>query len=470
MIPSPKPSRVMHVVWEYPPVIYGGLARHAEHLARAQHDAGHDVTVITAAEDVTDPTRRVPAASAVRRGVTVHRARRASPRTPWTDILRAAAELETALTATGLEAADTNPPDVVHGHDWTAFGAARTIADKIGVPLVLTVHATEHGRHAGNLSGPAGPGADDVRTTIDRLERTGVTSADAVIVCSAAMRDEVTGVLGAHPDRVTTIRNAVAAASWHCGPGAVRASRRHWTDTPGGARTTSAPPRSEVLIAAAGRIEWEKGFSTLIRAIPGVRESAGLSVRVVLAGRGSELPRLRRLAAELGVTDCLTLPGWLSRRDLAALYAAADAVVVPSRYEPSGLVAREAQAAGASVIVTDVGGLSEAVTHGVTGLTIGVGDVYGLRDSILRLVADPAGARLLGQAAAREVERWTWPDAAAMTEEVYRSVVDGARLTDGADLADGVHLADGPPAPDLAPRAADAPELLPERHPDPVIA
>src|SRR6185503_14258061 len=117
----------------------------------AQQDAGHAVSVVTAAEDVTDPSRRVPATSGTRRGITVHRVRRAAPRTPWADLPRAAAELGAALVAGGLAAAATARPDVVHGHDWTAFPAARAIADAVGVPLVMTIHATEHGRRAGHV-------------------------------------------------------------------------------------------------------------------------------------------------------------------------------------------------------------------------------------------------------------------------------------------------------------------------------
>jgi len=428
-----RPSNVMHVVWEYPPVIYGGLARHAEHLARAQHEAGHEVAVVTAAEDVTNPSRRVPATSGARRGVTVHRARRAAPRTPWaTNLPRAAAELGAAFVASGLDAAAMSRPDVVHGHDWTAFPGARAISDAVGVPLVMTIHATEHGRRTGNLTAEDEGG---VPARIDRVERESVASAHAVIVCSEAMRREVVEVLGADPGRVHVVANAVTASAWRSGPGAVRAARRYWTGSPGGTASTTAPPHGDLLVAAAGRIEWEKGFSTLVRAIPGLREAAG-RVHVVIAGRGTETPRLEALAAELGVTDSLNLPGWLSRRDLAALYASADAVVVPSRYEPSGLVAREAQAAGASVVVTGVGGLGEAVRHGENGLVIGVGDVHGLRDAVLRLAADPAGARAMGRAAAAGVKGWTWADVATATATVYR----GAAATRDSTLTSAPHL------------------------------
>ena len=409
--------KVLHVVWEYPPVMYGGLARHAEALALAQHAAGHEVTVVTAAEDVTDPDRKVPAAVRLRRDVRVHRARRAAPRLPWSDLLGAATQLSDALTAGGLAEAAARAPDVVHAHDWTAARAGRAIADAAGVPLVLTVHATEYGRRLGRVD-PAVEGG--VPATIHGIERAAVTGADAVLVCSRAMRLEVREVLGANPDRVAVIPNAVNVAAWRCGAAAVRAARRHWL---------GEAADDGLLIAAAGRLEWEKGFSTLLRAVPDLI-AAGRRPRVVLAGRGSDAPRLEGLAEQLDIAGVVTMPGWLSRRDLAALYSAADVVAVPSRYEPYGLVAREAQAAGAAVVAAAVGGLLETVRDGVDGLLIGVGDVHGLRDRVLALTADPQLGRRLGAAAAREVEDWTWGGVAAATGEIYRRVRSGEPVRD----------------------------------------
>jgi glycogen(starch) synthase len=156
----------------------------------------------------------------------------------------------------------------------------------------------------------------------------------------------------------------------------------------------------------------------VIRTLPDLRR-VHPHLRFVLAGRGSYTPSLIALAAEVGVSDLLVLPGWLARRDLAALYAAADLVVVPSRYEPSGLVAREAQAAGATVVATRVGGLVETVRDGETGLLITVGDVHGLRDTISLLAAHPSRGRRLARAGTAEVRAVTWPDVAAATAAVY---------------------------------------------------
>jgi glycogen(starch) synthase len=423
----------MHLVWEFPPVIYGGLGRHAEELTRAQHRQGWDVTVVTAAEDVTDPGRRVPIGRRLRRDIVVLRARRPLPRTPWSDLLAAARELDDAMATAALAhlddlaAAGAALPTVVHAHDWIGSRAARTVAARIGARCVLTVHATEYGRRRGEIQPEVDGG---VPAAVHDLERAAVAAADAVIVCSAAMRAEVCEVLGADPERVRVVPNAVDAAAWRAGPAAVRAARRHWL-----------PQDQGLLIAAAGRIEWEKGFSTVIRALPDLRR-VHPNLRFVLAGRGSYTGQLTALAAELDVTELLVLPGWLARRDLAALYAAADLVVVPSRYEPSGLVAREAQAAGASVVATRVGGLIEAVQDGETGTLMDVGDVHGLRDTICLLAAHPSRARRLAQAGTAAVQAVTWPAVSAATTAGYaaaarpadRAAAPPERLPDLGDM------------------------------------
>jgi glycogen(starch) synthase len=362
---------------------------------------------VTAAEDVTDPGRRVPTGIQLRRGVRVLRGRRPMPRLPWTELLGAASQLDDALAAAALahlEDPATLLPSVVHAHDWIGARAARAVAARAGARMVLTVHATEHGRRQGAI----GPEVDAGQpAAVHALEREAVEAADDVIVCSAAMRAEVCDVLDADPRRIHVVPNAVDAASWRSGPAAVRAARRHWAGRGGGP-----------LIAVAGRMEWEKGFSTVIRALPYLRR-VHPQIRLVLAGRGSYQPQLATLADELEVSDLLVFPGWLARGDLAALYAAADVVVVPSRYEPSGLVAREAQAAGATVVSTRTGGLVEAVSDDDTGLLIEVGDVHGLRDTISLLTAHPGRARRLAQAGTQAVQSLTWADVASTTLDVY---------------------------------------------------
>jgi glycogen(starch) synthase len=340
----------------------------------------------------------------------VVRVRRPSPRRPWTHLLAAASELDDAMAEAGLLLAKADPPDVVHAHDWIGARAGRRIADLAGARYVLTVHATEWGRRQGRIEQGVENG---VPAAIHDLERRAVRDADAIIVCSQAMATQVCDVLDAPASRVTVVPNAVDAAAWRCGPGPVRAAREYWLERLAGTMPSTGP-----LVAAAGRLEWEKGFSTLIRALPQLRE-AYPGVRVVIAGRGSYAGDLERLAAQLRVSDLMVMPGWLARRDLAALYAAADVVVVPSRYEPSGLVVREAQAAGATVVATRTGGLTDAVQDHVTGRLIDVGDVDALRDILVSLAGDPAQARRLAKAGAQAVTTQTWPAIATQTQAIY---------------------------------------------------
>jgi len=391
---------VLHLSWEYPPVVHGGLGRHVGALARAQAAAGSRVAVVASAEDVAGRVGRpvVPGAAAdeVADGVHLRWARR-DPAVPWTRPAEAAEALAAAMESA---AAPLHRPRVLHAHDWMTAPAGMRLRGRWRVPLVLTVHATEHGRREGRLDS-ALPAA------VHAAERAAVAAADAVIVCSPAMCAEVVTVLGADPGRV------------HVVPGGVDADR--WLP-PGG-------PRDPDLLVAAGRLEWEKGFSTLLRALPAVlRDRPG--TRLVLAGDGSYAPVLRELAGSLGVGAAVRFAGWQDEAGLAALYGRAAAVVVPSRYEPFGLVALEAQACGAPVVTTGAGGLDAAVRDGVTGRRFAVGDVHRLGALLTAVLADPEGSRELARRGRESALARTWEEAADGSAQAYCSVtpVDGCTL------------------------------------------
>lgn len=97
------------------------------------------------------------------------------------------------------------------------------------------------------------------------------------------------------------------------------------------------------------------------------------------------------------------------RARIADLYAAADAFVVPSIFDPYPLVALEAMSYGLPVITTNQMGTPEMITDGVTGRLVEPGDVNALADALLQVLLEPDSAALLGAAARREVEsRFTW--------------------------------------------------------------
>ena len=115
--------------------------------------------------------------------------------------------------------------------------------------------------------------------------------------------------------------------------------------------------------------------------------------RVVVAGKGRHFDELVEQARKLRVRRAVDFVGHLSDRDLRAALAAADAVVLPSRYEPFGIVALEAAAAKAPLVASTAGGLGEVVVHGETGLAFSPGDVAALGAAVTTVLGDAEAAR-----------------------------------------------------------------------------
>lgn len=171
------------------------------------------------------------------------------------------------------------------------------------------------------------------------------------------------------------------------------------------------------LLGAAGRFVPQKGFDVLLRALAELPQAS-----LLLVGDGPERPRLERLVDELGLRDRVELTGW--RTDAAALLSAVDAVVVPSRAEPFGLVALEAMSAGLPVVASAVDGLVEVVTDGVTGLLVPPDDPHLLAEALARVLVDRELSRSLGERG-REAARSTF-SRERMTEafeDLYRAVL-----------------------------------------------
>lgn len=395
--------RVLMLSWEYPPVVVGGLGRHVHALATALADAGHDVVVVarqpTGTDAATHPTTlerhdgRGPSGSGARRGNL--RVLRVAEDPPHLEFTRDLVAWTLGLGHAMLRAAGTRlrgwSPDVVHAHDWLVAHAAITVADLTGAPLVATLHATEAGRHGGWLSQTLNQQVHSVEWWLARR-------ADAVITCSAAMRLEVAGLFDVDPDDVAVVHNGIDPASWR------RAEER-----------PAGPPSLLYL----GRLEWEKGVHDLVAALPAIRRAhPGTTLNV--AGTGSCSDWLAERARAARVRRSVKLLGHVDDATLRDLLAGTDAAVLPSRYEPFGITALEAAAAGAPLVASRAGGLGEVVVDGVTGLSFDPGDVPGLARAVIRCLDDPAAAATRADAARARLDTdFAWPAIADRTAEVY---------------------------------------------------
>jgi glycogen(starch) synthase len=391
-------ERVLILSWEYPPVIEGGLARHVRKLAEGLARQGLTVDVLTRGigEEVGESTF---SAGRSEGSVTVHRVR--EPGWPR-DLDRFVAWVEQMnedMLAAGEALAQEHTYDLIHGHDWLVAKAAGSLADRLGVPYITTIHATEHGRHQGWV-------ADPPQSHIHAVERWMAHRADRVIVCSHYMRGHVADIFDIDEGRATVIPNGVDPSDLRPVGDLVRL------------RAQFAEPQ-EKLVLLVGRLVYEKGFQLALDALPGVIERVG-DVRFLVAGSGTHELELKAQAERLGLLDHGTFVGWIGDDVLHSLYRIADLCVVPSIYEPFGLVALEAMASGCPCIVADTGGLREVVPVGEkVGLRFNGGDAEHLGVMIERLLVDGALRDRLVTEASEHVLSFDWDDIAQRTLGIY---------------------------------------------------
>jgi glycogen(starch) synthase len=235
--------------------------------------------------------------------------------------------------------------------------------------------------------------------------------ADHVITCSHYMRGHVADVYAIDERRVTVIPNGIDPADLQ----------------PVGdldeLRARFAAPQ-ERLVLLVGRLVYEKGFQIALDALPQVirRSAPTHPVRFLVAGSGTHEAELERQARALGLMRHGTFMGWIGDDVLHSLYRIADLCVVPSIYEPFGLVALEAMASGCPCIVADTGGLREVVPDNDAGLRFRSRDPRALARMMQRVLTDDALRERLVAEASAHVLRFDWADVAEQTAAVYATL------------------------------------------------
>jgi len=388
--------RICHLSWEFPPVVYGGLGRHVHAVATEQARAGHDVVVLSHVGLDVDDAHAEPKDEIVE-GVRVIRVVRDAPFVPFEagTLLGWVGGLASGMTRSAARLGRQWTPEVVHGHDWLTAHAAALTSEAFGVPWVHTIHATEAGRHQGWLPG-------ELSRSIHSIEGWSAQQADRVLVCSRHMKWEVERLFGAGDHQV--VPNGIDSAAGIAD-----------TDL----RSVTADESGSPLLVHTGRLEWEKGAHTLIAALPRIRRKYP-NVRCVIAGKGSQEEALRELARRKRVASRVDFVGWLPELELRALVSAADVAVVPSIYEPFGIVALEAAALRTPVVASKAGGLAEFLDDEAHGWSFEAGDVAGLADAVcLSLTHADEAAKRAARARAHVVAHHSWASIAAQIVDVY---------------------------------------------------
>jgi glycogen synthase len=390
-------QRVLILSWEYPPIVAGGLARHVRKLAEGLVRQDVEVKVLTRGAKDT------PAHELVE-GVEVHRVPETTTPRDLDAFLAWVDRMNGDMLAAGRELIED--VDLVHGHDWLVAEAADALAREAGVPYLTTIHATEFGRHQGWVD-------KHPQSHIHAVEKWMARRADHVITCSHYMRGHVADVYGLDEDRITVIPNGIDPDDLQP-VGDLDALRARF----------AAP--EERLVLLVGRLVYEKGFQLALDALPGIIKRLG-DVRFLVAGSGTHEAQLKAQAHKLGLDEHGTFLGWIGDDVLHSLYRIADLTVVPSIYEPFGLVALEAMASGCPCIVADTGGLREVVPNRDVGLRFRAESPRSLAHWISRVLTDEELRDRLVTEASEHVLRFDWADIARQTAGLYDGIAGRSR-------------------------------------------
>jgi starch synthase len=385
--------RIGIVTREWPPDVYGGAGVHIEHLVAALRSlpSGPEIDV----HCFGDP-RRDATAHAVPPGLR---------------------EANGALQAVGVDveiAGALGAADLVHSHTWYANGAGLLAALVHGVPHVVTAHSLEPRRpwKADQLGG-------GYRLS-SWVERNAYLAADAVIAVSHGMRSDVLDAYpDLDPDRVHVVGNGVDAEAYRP------------VQAPDVVRSLGVDPDRPYALFV-GRITRQKGVMHLLAAAEQLPPEAGLVLCAGAPDTPGERQQVADAVAQLQArrSGVVWIEAMLPREQLVPLITGATVFVVPSVYEPLGIVNLEAAACGTAVVASAVGGIPEVVDDGRTGLLVPYDPEAvaafesGLAARITELLADRDRAAAMGAAGRERVlAEFGWPAIAQQTVEVYSKVL-----------------------------------------------
>jgi len=272
--------------------------------------------------------------------------------------------------------------DLIHGHDWLTMKAGVQLKEKLGIPLVLTIHSTEYDR-----SGWLNPN----QWFID-IEQEGMKNADQLIAVSELTKKVMIEKYGISSNKVQVIHNAV----YPLGAG-----------------------KKQKIVLFLGRLTIQKGPEFFLKTAKRVLELEK-NVKFVVAGYGEMLPRLIDQSVEIGIANKVIFTGKLTEEEVKHIYKIASIYVMPSVSEPFGITALEAISAGTPTIVSKASGVSETFQN---CFKVDYWDIDETANKIIALLRYPPLRQTMVENGTHEIKLFTWDRVAERTLAQYHSVV-----------------------------------------------
>ena len=382
------------LTWEYPPRVVGGIARHCEGLAKALVKLNNQVHLFTLDFPGTPNYEEID-------GVKIYRA---STELGHPNFLTWVLMFNHFLSKRMADVTGKVDFDLMHVHDWLAAFSGISFKHYLKKPMVLTVHSTEIGRAQG-LHSPDS-------FAINGIEWWATYESNRVIVCSHSMKDEICNHFNIPAEKVDVIPNAIDATKYHS------------SSDRGSVRQRFGVGWGEKLVLCVGRLVPQKGIEYFIRAIPKIAQRFP-EAKYIIVGEGWSRDILEAEARASGYAHKIKFTGFASDQDVINLMSSADVLVVPSIYEPFGIVALEGMATGVPVVASQVDGLAEIIDHERTGIFVFPRSPESIAWGIGRVLSDYDHAKWMVENAKEKLHKaYSWEAVAMKTVEVYKKVVE----------------------------------------------
>jgi len=386
--------RVLHLTTEFPPVIYGGLGTATGGLVKALAKAGVEVAVLlfgsiagpAAGSGYGEPRPLAGGKGARRRRSGGVRIFEVSWFQRIDDIARIVANWQA---------------DILHLHSFWLWPIAQALRQRLEIPLVYTVHSLDRAEYEIGAGPPQCVGQWTQQEAV-------IFGVDRIISLTSSERELLKAYCPGVDAHIRVVGNGIEDIPDSIG------SKRRDGDAP--------------IVLFSGRFVDRKGIWELIDAIRIVLAEAP-QVRFVLAGGHRDCTASQMESWLLPPGLCqhrsqIRFTGWLTSQQMAAWYRAADILVVPSWYEPFGMVVLEGMVHGLAVAASAVGGPAEILKDGETGLLFPPRDAPALAGAILRLANDPNFRKRIAAAGAQEVrETWLWSRIVEKMCSVYEEMI-----------------------------------------------
>jgi glycogen(starch) synthase len=412
--------KIVHFSWEYPPVLYGGLGTFVTEISLKQLSLGNEVTVFSLNQDNSLSTFDLWNDVEVYRPKTLdltstlflcadHDLRSWGSHFKffadvWSYNVISASQLVNLLAKK-----NGRTFDIIDAHDWLGIMGGMIAQKELKLPLMFHVHSTEVGRSIGRGS-----------HTIKDIEFEGGQVADCVITVSHAMADEL-HKLGFPPDKIKVCWNGVDPVKYD--PQKITSEQRT------AFRRRYGVQDHETLVFFIGRLVTVKGVDNLVKAFPQVLQEFP-HTKLLILGVGDLEGSLRSLVDQLGIRDKVIFrTEFVDEPERILHYAAADVVVLPSLYEPFGIVCTEAMSMAKPVVVSARGtnGMREQIIptgEKQCGIHINPFNAEDIAWGIKAVLKSKEKSIQMGKnARKRVIEEFSWDVVTQRTLDIYQEYV-----------------------------------------------